>query len=278
MEEEILMKKKLLSILILIGITLFSTSCSKTAATQTDNDYDMDEFIEIWEKVCSDVDEETEYWTEDKQIAENYRKEYVKAGKKYGLNKGDKITLRGMVYDTFNDGFLLSEKDASKLENGRFILCNLNNGKQLFLKGEIVEVTGILFDDTWGIGNCEIIAPDTSSIKFENNVDYALEEQGTITDPILIEGTVSDIKTIDDFISSSETPYIDDIFAANYDYSTSIGTLKNQDGTKSFTFFVDEERGQKISTGDNIAFLGYITHSYITSEVYSKMMTYYIFE
>ena len=185
-----------------------------------------------------------------------------------------------MVYPySSSDGFLLCEKDATELEENRFIFCEIDDGKQILLENEIIEVTGTLFDGTWGLGNCKIVSPDTDNINFENNVNSSLLKESSITEPILIEGTVSFIEPIEDFAASSSVLHDDLLFAINYDYSTSIGKVKNEDGTEEIIFFVNEEDEEKISVGDNIAFHSYISYTDATSEAYTDTIrNYYIFD
>ena len=91
------MKKKVLAALLAATMVLSLTACAKKS---NHNNYDMDEFLDMWTQVCADVDTETEYWTDEEKKGEKYYEEFAKAGKKIWIEprrcnnpEGDGLSL-----------------------------------------------------------------------------------------------------------------------------------------------------------------------------------------
>lgn len=133
--------------------------CGNKAKTE----YDMDEFGEILNEVTESWKDEFAYLTDDEKN-EKQIEIYNKYLKKYGLESGQEITIRGYYNDWPESKlFLLRAEKDIELET---VLTGEFRGdgiKEMLREDEVVKVRGKLFTGGFVLlSECDLISPDIS--------------------------------------------------------------------------------------------------------------------
>ena len=256
------MKKRFIGIIVVLSFIFIPQSVFASPNKNfSSEEYDIDEFMDIWVNIKAEVDEETKYWTEDELTNKKLLSEYKKIAPKYGIEPGTKIILRGVLRDVYGKMFSMAETDTiNEMTANRLIPCFTDEiiTELLFLIKENVKIEGFLLKDEPGISSCEIISPGINDFEFSNTVSAALSEKGEPGNKILIEGVVENIFTTDEYLR--QNPISEDSIAySNFKYASKVGILSSTDVKDKLLFFISELPDYKVNKGDKIAFMDYIS-------------------
>lgn len=265
--------KKLLAIVLAAVCVLSFSACdndngnlesSTTTATEENKDlsYNIDDYLEVSEKVLSEYDEKIKYLT-DEEIKETGQKYMEEAMRNYDIPSGSKITIRGKVYSGFGDtGFYMLPSDCEELDfdDPKYIYADCSDYSFLGLNSKIVEVEGVLESATI-IKEAKITSP--TKIEYDwtmNNIFNICNDIGidSRTNCVAI-GTVYVSDTIEE-ASELLTGY-KDFFEEQKD-ATHVLFLSSEDDVGSadvgeiMICFLDmSESSVEFQTGDHIAVL-----------------------
>ncbi len=249
--------KKILAI-ILAGLMLFACGCEKDSNDKEDLKeetlvYDIDEWLEICQKIYDDYNDETEYYSED-ELAEKGLDVMKKSMRKNRVIPNCKIKLKGKVMvSSFDEKncFDLVEKDTEEIdydtENISYVSVMSDNENCIPLSGKIVEVEGTLSSANM-ITNGKILSPKNIEYSSLDNNIYSLDNEDYKLNVTAI-GTVdniSTIKDIKDLIDTSESQDLIDLIEEQED-ATHVLILSDADNTS------DSEYATQILAFLNIA-------------------------
>ena len=247
-----LMRKKIVSVLILVILSIFLISCGKLKT-----EYDIEEFGVIYEKTEEMFEKESEYLTKDELNGDKGYELYRKCSQKTGLPFNKEITIRGKKQAASTSGFYVKSSD------GKYsIYCYVDSkeiNKSLFVdNGESIVVKGVFSKKDVGyhfISDPVIISPEDINMDYKSNISDTLDNIDDIECSVVI-GEIVDLQTLDEFnelmdiMDGTVTYESSDIYYENV-ITVSDGNDKN--GLISFTCNDDN-----LKIGDKIALSGYV--------------------
>lgn len=246
------MKKKLLSIFLVFAVVLSFAACGKsdkTAATQTT--YDMDDFGVLYTKTQKMFEKESSDFTMKELSSDKAYSLYEKCSNKTGLPFNQKITLTGFKSES-DVGFTIESS------NGKHSFpCYFKDGDpnlSMFIgSGDKITVTGTISKDykSYGVlSDCKVASPKSITPEFNDNIDDVIDSGSTCS---VIEGTVSDVVSLDDFENMIDTMGMSEYEHRDY-YFDNVLYLTTDDHL-IFVFYDPKITGD-VKAGDKIATLG----------------------
>lgn len=246
------MKKKLLSIFLVFAVILSFAACGKSdksSAAQTT--YDMDDFGVLYTKTQKMFAKESADFTMKELSSDKAYSLYKKCSSKTGLPFNQKITLTGFKSES-DVGFTIESS------NGKHAFpCYFKDGDpnlSMFIgSGDQITVTGTISKDykSYGVlSDCKVTSPKNITPKFNDNIDDVIDSDSTCS---VIEGTVSDVVSLDDFENMIDTMGMSEYEHEDY-YFDNVLYLTTDDHL-IFVFYDPKITGE-VKAGDKIATLG----------------------
>lgn len=252
------MRKKLFHAILVFAVALSLIACSKTDTSSTAHSvYDMDDFGVLYAKTQKLFEKESSDFTAKELVSDKAYSLYEKCSRKTGLPFNQKITLTGFKSES-SIGFSIESSDG-KYSFPCFFKDGDSNLSMFIESGDKITVTGVISKDskTYGVlDNCKITSPKNITPKFHDNIDDVIESDSACN---VIEGTVSDVVSLDDFESMVNMMGLSEYEHRDY-YFNNVLYISTDD---HFVFaFYNPEIVGKIEAGDKIATLGSIDSLY----------------
>lgn len=262
--------KKILAI-ILAGLMLFACGCERDSNDKEDLKeetlvYDIDEWLEICQKIYDDFNEVTEYYSEE-ELEEKGEDEMKKSMLKNRIIPNCKIKLKGKVMvSSFDEKncFDLVEKDTEEIEydteNINYVSVMSDSEKCIPLSEKIVEVEGTLKYANM-ITDANITSPkDIEYSSLDNNI-FSLEndDDKLYVTAIGTVDNISSIKEIKDLIDTSDSQELIDLLEEQEDathvliLSDADTTSDSEDATQILAFLNVADDSINITQGEHIA-------------------------
>lgn len=258
------MKKKILALLIAGAMALSSSACgrsspldsdssSKNSTSSTQVSYDIDDFGILYSETQDMFEEKSSNFTLEDLSSDKAYSLYQKCSAKNDLPFNQKVTLTGFK-DESRLGFKIESSDGNYS-----VPCYFKDGApnlSMFIPhGDEITVTGILSKDKGSYGvlsDCEIQSPKDITPEFSDNIDEVINSDA---DYNVIEGTVSDVVSLEDFENVMDTLKISEYEHKDY-YDSTVLYLTTDDHIIYVLY--DPDTFGEIVPGDKIATLGSI--------------------
>lgn len=257
------MKKKIIALL-LCG-TIFISGCSSQKSLKTE--YDIDEFLEIWEDIGELVDEDTEYVPEDELLQARYES-ITKHLKSTDLTPGQIITINGKIeplvaYDgKFLFSLVESDYEYDEENSWNLVSCSSEDTWGILINPmENVTITGTLLAEEGStvLSHCTIDSPSLSKLEYEANLSTISDDDS------LFMGEVSAVyrgyDKMKQFITYHNIDYNSSL-SSSIEYANEILLLT--DGKITLPCSISLDTAGDIKEGDKIAIRGYWWDNYIS--------------
>lgn len=255
------MKKKIIIFTIVSVFIVMLGGCGKKVKSE----YNIDEFLDIYDDISSEYDKETEYWTQDEHL-EKGNKKFIEIAKQHGFSQNSEITINGCIDKEFSSSQFIclreNEDSAAERKSASFIICQIDNPRFVLLDDySTIKIKGTFLTEERAtqLADCEILSPDLSNIEdnFKNNVDDMFFATDLDTSEQL-EGTISVVCKIEDYDTSGDLKsYANyDSFSLNYEYADYIVFVDDETAEYSIPVFISENENCPLNVGDNIVVYG----------------------